>query len=31
MTITYEISPDAVWEDGSPITAADFECTWQAS
>ncbi len=31
MTITYEISPDAVWEDGSPITAADFQCTWQSA
>ena len=31
MTVTFEINPDAVWEDGSPITAADFECTWQAS
>jgi len=31
MTVTYEINPDAVWEDGSPITAADFECTWQAN
>lgn len=31
MTITYDINPDAVWEDGSPITAADFECTWQAA
>jgi peptide/nickel transport system substrate-binding protein len=31
MTITYDISPDAVWEDGSPITAADFKATWEAS
>ncbi len=31
MTITYDINPDAVWDDGSPITAADFECTWQAN
>ena len=31
MQITYEINPKAVWEDGSPITAADFECTWEAS
>ena len=30
MTITFDINPDAVWEDGSPITWADFECTWQA-
>ncbi|MFZ4812366.1 MAG: ABC transporter substrate-binding protein [Ilumatobacteraceae bacterium] len=31
MTITYEINPDAVWEDGTPITVADFECTYQAN
>lgn len=31
MTITYDINPDAVWDDGSPITAADFQCTWQAN
>ena len=31
MTITYDINEEAVWEDGSPITAADFECTWQAA
>ncbi len=31
MTITYDINPDAVWDDGSPITVADFECTWQAN
>jgi ABC-type oligopeptide transport system substrate-binding subunit len=24
MTITYDINPDAVWDDGSPITVADF-------
>jgi peptide/nickel transport system substrate-binding protein len=30
MTITYDISPDAVWSDGTPITAADFVCTWNA-
>ncbi len=28
---TYTISPDAVWSDGTPITAADFEFTWKAS
>ena len=28
MTITYDINPAAVWEDGSPITAADFAATW---
>jgi peptide/nickel transport system substrate-binding protein len=31
MTITVNLNPDAVWEDGSPITAADLECTWQAN
>ncbi|MFM8776063.1 MAG: ABC transporter substrate-binding protein, partial [Actinomycetota bacterium] len=31
MTITYDINPDAVWDDGSPITAADFIATWEAS
>ena len=30
MTVTVDINPDAVWEDGSPITWEDFECTWQA-
>ncbi|MFZ9446043.1 MAG: hypothetical protein ACO277_07830, partial [Ilumatobacteraceae bacterium] len=24
MTITYDIADEAVWEDGSPITVADF-------
>jgi len=28
MTITFDINPDAVWSDGTPITAADFACTW---
>ena len=31
MTITYDINPKAVWEDGSPITYADFDCTWKAA
>jgi peptide/nickel transport system substrate-binding protein len=31
MTITVDLSPDAVWEDGSPITEADLQCTWQAN
>jgi peptide/nickel transport system substrate-binding protein len=31
MTITVDLNPDAVWEDGSPITVADIECTWQAN
>ena len=30
MTVTVDINPDAVWEDGTPITWEDFECTWQA-
>ncbi len=29
MTITVALNPDAVWEDGSPITWEDVECTWQ--
>ena len=28
--VTYELSDNAVWSDGSPITAADFDCTWKA-
>lgn len=31
MTITYDIAPEAVWEDGSPITVADFKGTWDAA
>jgi peptide/nickel transport system substrate-binding protein len=27
--VTYKINPDAVWDDGTPITSADFEFTWQ--
>ena len=27
----YTISPDAVWSDGTPITADDFEFTWRAN
>ena len=30
-TLTINLAEEAVWEDGSPITAADLECTWQAS
>lgn len=30
MTVTYTLSDAAVWSDGSPITAADFECTSNA-
>ena len=29
-TVTFKISPQAVWEDGSPITSADFAFTWRA-
>ena len=27
----YKINPDAVWSDGTPISAADFEFTWRSS
>ena len=27
----YQLSPDAVWSDGTPITADDFEFTWRAN
>jgi peptide/nickel transport system substrate-binding protein len=30
MTVTMNINPDAVWDDGSPITFADFKCTSDA-
>jgi peptide/nickel transport system substrate-binding protein len=30
MTETININPDAVWDDGSPITAADFKCSFDA-
>jgi len=29
-TVTFKISPKAVWDDGSPITSADFDFTWRA-
>ncbi len=29
MTITYPISPEAVWDDGSPVTSTDFKYLWQ--
>jgi len=29
--MTVDINPDAVWSDGTPITVADFACTWQAN
>jgi len=28
--ITYNISPNAVWSDGTPMTSADVEFTWRA-
>ena len=31
MTVTIDINPDAVWDDGTPITFADFECTYHAN
>lgn len=30
MTVTVNINPDAVWDDGSPITVADFQCSYNA-
>ncbi|HVC14310.1 MAG TPA: ABC transporter substrate-binding protein [Acidimicrobiales bacterium] len=29
-TVVYTINPRAVWSDGKPVTAADFEYTWRA-
>ncbi|MGH9242990.1 MAG: ABC transporter family substrate-binding protein [Acidimicrobiales bacterium] len=29
-TIEYRIDPDATWNDGTPITADDYEFTWDA-
>ena len=31
MTITYDIADEAVWDDGTPITVADFQCTFDAA
>ncbi|MBM3815380.1 MAG: hypothetical protein FJW13_00005, partial [Actinobacteria bacterium] len=31
MTVTYDLADEAVWEDGSPITFADFKATWEAA
>jgi peptide/nickel transport system substrate-binding protein len=28
--VTYDIQPDAVWSDGTPITAADLVAQWRA-
>jgi peptide/nickel transport system substrate-binding protein len=30
MTVTYTLSDVAVWNDGTPFSAADFECLWNA-
>jgi peptide/nickel transport system substrate-binding protein len=30
-TVVYEIQPDAVWNDGTPITADDFDYNWRVS
>ena len=30
MTVTIPLNPDAVWDDGTPITVADFQCTLDA-
>lgn len=30
MRVTYTLSDAAVWSDGTPISAADVECTWLA-
>ncbi len=29
-TVTFKLNPEAVWEDGTPITSGDFEFTWRA-
>jgi peptide/nickel transport system substrate-binding protein len=29
-TVVYQIAPQAVWSDGVPITAADFQYAWQS-
>jgi ABC-type transport system substrate-binding protein len=29
-TVTFRISPEAVWDDGSPIKSKDFQFTWKA-
>jgi peptide/nickel transport system substrate-binding protein len=30
-TVTYHIRPEAVWSDGRPVSARDFEFTWRAT
>jgi peptide/nickel transport system substrate-binding protein len=29
-TVTYHLNPDAKWDDGTPITSADVQFSWQA-
>jgi peptide/nickel transport system substrate-binding protein len=29
-TVVYQIAPKAVWSDGVPVTAADFQYAWQS-
>lgn len=31
MTLTIQLNPDAVWDDGTPITIADLQCTFDAT
>ena len=31
MVLTVDLAPEAVWEDGSPITVADLQCTFDAN
>src|SRR6185503_19062977 len=28
--VTYKLNPKATWDDGTPITVADFEAQWKA-
>lgn len=30
MVLTLNLNPDAAWNDGTPITVADYEATWKA-
>jgi peptide/nickel transport system substrate-binding protein len=31
MVLTIHLNPDAVWDDGTPITSKDLECTYKAT
>jgi peptide/nickel transport system substrate-binding protein len=31
MTLTIKLNPDAKWDDGTPITSKDLECSYKAS